>query len=130
MAQDKDPFNTFSEETLRRAEEMCSELSLDLQIERRGTSRLFNGAISDLDDPQGRVQSLTVAEVDGHHWLTLISDKPLNTQRHALLVFRKSVAEDMKFVGKLGESEPGKRGGDDANRFVTRFDILRDDRQR
>jgi hypothetical protein len=130
MAGNDDPFDTFSKETLRRADEMCAKLSLDLRIDRRGRSRLYNGAVSDLDDPKGKHQSLTVAAVGDQPWFTLISDSPLQPCRHALLVFRKSPTDDVKYVGRLSESEPGKRGGEDANRFVTRFDILRDDHRR
>jgi len=130
MTGNDDPFDAFSKETLRRAEEMCSKLSLDLSIDRRGRSRLYNGAVSDLDDPKGKHLSLTVAALDNQPWFTLISDHPLQPCRHALLVFRRSPTQDEKFVGRLSESEPGKRGGEDANRFVTRFDILRDERRR
>ncbi len=126
MTESKDPFNTFTDETLRRAEEMCSKLSLDFTIDRRGHSTLYTGAMSYLSDPVWEHQTVTVAESDDNPWLTLISDKPLNAERRVLLVFRKSKAEDVKVIGKLSESEPGRRKPEDDARYITRFDVIRD----
>ncbi|AKS42422.1 hypothetical protein WM2015_2057 [Wenzhouxiangella marina] len=126
MADDTDPFETFSSETLRRAEEMCAGLSLNLSLDRRGQSKIFNGAVSDLDDPAGRHVSVTVAEVGDRPWFTLISDRPLAASRNALLVFRVPPGQDRKFIGRHAASEPGKRGSDDAKRQVVRFEIIRD----
>jgi len=126
MADSKDPFDTFTEETLRRAEEMCSKLSLDLTIDRRGRSTLYSGVMSYLNDPAWEHQAITVAEFDENPWLTLISRRPLDAGRRALLVYRKSLAEDVKLVGKLSESEHGRRHEEDTDRYITRFDAIRD----
>ncbi len=130
MANKDDPFDTFSSETLKRAEEMCAGLSLNMTLDRRGHSKHYSGAVTDLEDPHKRNISVMVAEVDNQPYFTLISDKPLNACRHALLVFRIPPNQDMKYVGKHGDSEPGKRGEEDQHRHVVRFDILRDARQR
>ena len=52
MAKEDDPFDTFSSETMKRAEEMCAGLSLNMSLERRGHSKLYHGAVTDLDDPK------------------------------------------------------------------------------
>lgn len=130
MAKEDDPFDTFSSETMKRAEEMCAGLSLNMTLERRGHSKLYHGAVTDLDDPKKRNISVTVAEVDNQPYFTLVSDRPLTACRNALLVYRVPPSQDMKYVGKHGDSEPGKRGEEDQSRQVVRFNILRDVRQR
>ena len=129
MSQGKDKFDTLSEETMRRAEELCSGLSLSLSLDRRGQAHLYDGAVTDLDQPRGRNISVVVAENGDKPWFTLISDEPLEACRHALLVFRKPPGQDLKYVGRYKTSSPGKRGEQDRDRFVTTFDILRDARR-
>jgi len=126
MADSKDPFNTFTEETLRRAEAMCSALSLEFSVDRRGRSTLYSGALSYLNDPVWEHLAVTIAVSDEDPWLHLISRKPLDSGRRVLLVYRKSISDDAKLIGKLGDSEPGRRALEDDDRFITRFDVIRD----
>ncbi len=123
---DKDPFETFSSHTLKRAEEMCAGLSSGLSLDRRGRSTFYQGAITDLDDTRRRTIPVTVVETDVRPWLTLISDLAVSSCKNALLVYRTPPSKDMKYVGRHKAAEPGKRGDDDRSRFVTRFEILRD----
>jgi hypothetical protein len=126
VGEEKDPFNPFTEETLRRADAMCSKLGLDIQVDRRGRSTLFSGAVSYLNDPIWDHQDITVAEYDENPWLTLISKRPLDAGRRVLLVYRRSLSEDVKLIGKLSDSEHGRRSGEESDRFITRFDVIRD----
>ncbi|MFU8830538.1 MAG: hypothetical protein ACNA7J_00155 [Wenzhouxiangella sp.] len=123
---DKDPFETFSSHTLKRAEEMCSGLSSGLSLDRRGQSSFYQGAITDLDDTRRRTIPVTVVETEGRSWFTLIMGEALSSCKNALLVYRTPPSKDMKYVGRHEAAEPGKRGEDDRGRFVTRFEILRD----
>jgi hypothetical protein len=129
MADDKDPYDTFSGDTLRRAEEMCSGLSLELSIDRRGRCKFYNGAITDLDNPNGRNIRVTVADIEGCPWFTLIADQPLEACRKALLVFRVPPGVDMKYIGNHKDARPGKRGDQDKGRYVLTFNIERDARK-
>jgi hypothetical protein len=125
----KDPFDTLTSDTLRRAEEMCAGLTSSLSLDRRGRSRFFNGAVADLDEPRGDNIAVTVAATDNQPWFTLISDQPLKACKNALLVFRSPPAEDMKYLGSYKDSKPGNRGEQDAGRYVVQFNILRDARK-
>jgi len=124
MVEDKDPYNPFTEETLRRADEMCSKLSLEIQVDRRGRSTLYSGAMSYINDPVWEHHDITVAEYDENPWLTLISSRPLDAGRRVLLVYRKSPSEDLRLIGRISESEHGRRQGEDTDRFITRFDVV------
>ncbi len=123
---DKDPFETFSSNTLKRAEEMCAGLSSGLTLDRRGRSTFYPGAITDLDDTRRRTIPVTVVETDDRPWFTLLLNEALGECKNALLVYRTPPSKDMKYVGRHKAAEPGKRGEDDSGRFVTRFEILRD----
>jgi hypothetical protein len=123
---DKDPFDTYSSSTLKRAEEMCAGLSSGLALDRRGQSTFYRGAITDLDDSRRRTIPVTVVETDNRPWFTLIVDEALGSCKNALLVYRTPPAKDMKYVGRHKAAEPGKRGEQDEGRFVTRFEITRD----
>lgn len=125
MVEKKDPFDTLSSETLRRAEELCSGLSVGLSLERRGRAVLYRGAISNLDDPRGESIPVTVAEVDHDPGFTLIADRPLEACRRAVLVFRRPPMQDMRFAGYHKASEPGKRGEQDHGRHIVHFNIDR-----
>ncbi len=129
MVGSKDPFETFSNETLQRAEEMCAGLSSHLSLDRRGQAQQFSGAISDLDDPSGKYIPVLVAEVSDQPRVALISEQPLEPCRTALLVFRLTASGDMKYVGRHGRSRPGQRHEDHGQRHVVQFDILRDARR-
>lgn len=128
MTQDKDPFNTLEDETLRRAEEMCANLGSGLSLDRRGQAMLYDGSVADLDDPIRRVNPVlvTVAETADQPWLTLVSDFPLKATRNALLVYKVPPGQHLKYTGEHGDSQPGKRGPADEGRFVVRFNIVRD----
>jgi hypothetical protein len=126
MTESKDPFNIFTDETLRRAEELCEKLSLEFTVDRRGRSTLYSGVMSYLSGPVWEHHPVTVAVYDENPWFTLISDRPLDAGSRVLLVFRKAVDDDVKLIGKLSESEHGRRHPEDAERYITRFDILRD----
>lgn len=129
MPHDKDPFDTLTDATLKRAEELCAGLGTSLSIDRRGKARFFRGALTDLDDPLKKDIPVTVAEIEDVPWFTLISDQSLPACNNALLVFRVPPAENMKYIGKHGEFRPGKRGDQDRGRYVVRFNILRDARK-
>ncbi len=129
MSQGKDPFDTLTSDTLRRAEEMCSGLSLNLSLDRRGKATLHNGVVTDLDQPRGRNIPVVVAEDGDKPWFTLVAEEPLLACSNALLVFRKPPNEIMKYVGRFKNASPGKRGEQDRDRFVTTFDIVRDARK-
>lgn len=126
VTEKNDPYNLFSDETLRRADEMCANLGLEIQVDRRGRSTLYSGALSYLNDPIWDHQDITVAEYEENPWLTLISKRPLDAGRRVLLVYRRSLAEDVKLIGKLSDSEHGRRRGEEADYFITRFDVVRD----
>ncbi|TVQ35211.1 MAG: hypothetical protein EA370_09555 [Wenzhouxiangella sp.] len=129
MSQGKDRFDTLTSETMRRAEEMCSGLSLNLSLDRRGQAKLYNGVVTDLDQPRGRNIPVVVAENGDKPWFTLVAEEPLEACRNALLVFRKPPNEHMKYVGRFKAGSPGQRGEEDRDRFVTTFDIIRDARK-
>ena len=123
MADEKDPFETFSGETLRRAEEMCSGLGLGLSLERRGQSVLYRGALADLDDRAGDHIPVTVAEVGHDPGFTLILEHPIEACVKALLVFRRPPAQDVRYLGHHPASRPGKRGEADQGRHIVHFTI-------
>lgn len=125
----KDPFETLSDATMRRAEEMCSGLSMNLSLDRRGQALLYNGAVTDLDQPDGLNIPVVVAEDGDKPWFVLVAQEPLAACSNALLVFRKPPNQDMKYIGRFKNASPGKRGERDRNRFVTTFDIIRDARK-
>jgi hypothetical protein len=123
MADEKDPFETFSSETMKRAEEMCSGLSIGLSLERRGRAVLYRGAIADLDDHNSLHVPVTVAEIEHDPGFTLILEEKLAPCNRALLVFRRPPSQDVKYIGHHKGSEPGKRGEEDQGKHVVRFVI-------
>lgn len=123
MSDKKDPFETLTSETLRRAEEMCAGLGSGLSLERRGRALLHRGAITDLDNPSAGHVAVTVAEVEHDPGFTLIADQPLTSCRRALLVFRRPPSQDMRYLGYHKDSEPGKRGEADQGRHIVHFNI-------
>jgi len=75
---------------------------------------------------------VTVAD-PGHSsdQLTLITEQPLPGSNNALLVFRAAPGEDLKYLGKHGDTRPGQRQDDEeAGRHIVSFTILRDVRRR
>lgn len=123
MSDKKDPFETLSDDTLRRAEELCAGLGVGLSLERRGRAVLHRGAITDLDDPVAGHVAVTVAEVDHDPGFTLISEQPLPGCSRALLVFRRPPMQDMRYLGHHKDSEPGKRGEADQGKHIIHFTI-------
>ncbi|MEE4638426.1 MAG: hypothetical protein V2J42_06775 [Wenzhouxiangella sp.] len=125
-----DPAERFSEETLKKAEEMCSGLSLSLSIDKRGEASFYNGAVKALDTVAQREFLVTVCDVNGQPWYTLISSDPLPVSSQGLLVFKVALAEDRRFLGKLMEGRPGLREADAGDRYFTIFEPLEDARPR
>lgn len=110
-----------NEDTLKRAEEMCSGLSLSLSIERRGHTRLYPGMLDDLNLMDRRPCRVTVAETPDQPHLTLICSEVLGESSHALLVFRTEDGRSRKLVGKHHGSRPGLRADDAPGMHVAEF---------
>lgn len=121
-----------TDDTIKRAEEMCSSLSSNIGLERRGQTTYYQGAISDMDGMSTRFSKVTVADSGKtSDQLTLISDKPLPSTKNALLVFRAGPGEDMKYLGKHGDTRPGQRQEDEnETKYIVRYTVLRDVRKR
>lgn len=123
MSDKNDPFERFSSDTLRRADELCSGLEVGLSLDRRGRAMLYPGAVTDLEDQNAGHVSVTVAEVDHDPGFTLIADAPLLACRRALLVFRRPPGEDARYIGHFGVSKPGNRSESDRDKHVVQFTI-------
>lgn len=119
-----------SDETLKKAEEMCQGLSSSLSIDKRGEAVFHDGAVKLLDTALEKEYLVTVCEVTGQPWFTLIGDKHLPASGKALLVFKSQLAPDSRFLGKLKESRPGLRSGDEGEQFFSIYEALQDARYR
>jgi hypothetical protein len=130
--EDDDIYEFVSNDTIKRAEEMCSSLSSTIGLERRGQTTYYQGAVSDMNAMGGRFSKVTVADAGkSADQLTLISEQPLPSSNNALLVFRAGPGDDMKYLGKHGDTRPGQRQDDDeAERHITTYTILKDVRKR
>jgi hypothetical protein len=130
--EDDDIYEFVSNDTIKRAEEMCSSLSSNIGLERRGQTTYYQGAISDMNEMGGRFSKVTVADSGkSADQLTLIADKPLPSSNNALLVFRAGPGDDMKYMGKHADSRPGQRQDDeDESKHITTYSILRDVRKK
>lgn len=127
MADDKDPFDTFSSETMKRAEEMCAGLSSSLGLDRRGEASMFDGAVTNLEEHNAQARRIVVAE-HGADTLVVISQRPLEACRRALLVYRRGPAEDAKLIGELEASREGQREEDrrsTAAEYFARFNTVK-----
>lgn len=113
------------EDTLKRAEEMCSGLSLSLSIEKRGQTRLYRGMLDDLNVMDRRPCQVTVAETPDHSHLTLICPEILGESSHALLVFRSAEGRSRKLLGRHRSSRPGLRSDDEPDTHVAEFAVER-----
>ena len=113
------------DDTLKRAEEMCSGLSLSLSIEKRGQTRLYQGMLDDLNVIDRRPRQVTVAETPDHPHLTLICPEVLGESSHALLVFRSEDGRSRKLLGKHRSSRPGLRADDEPGTQVAEFAVDR-----
>lgn len=121
-----DPAERFSEETLKKAEEMCRGLSVALSIDKRGEATFSNGAVKALDTVAQREFLVTVCDVSGQPWFTLISKEPLPVSDDALLVFKTTLSEDKRYLGKSLEGRPGLREEDAGDRYFTIFEPVQD----
>lgn len=130
--EDDDIYEFVSSDTIKRAEEMCSSLSSNIGLERRGQTTYYEGAISDMNQMDSRFSKVTVADPGRNtDQMTLISDKPLPSSNNALLVFRAGPGADRKYLGKHADTRPGRRQDDeDQPRHITTYTILRDVRKR
>lgn len=130
--EDDDIYEFVTNDTIKRAEEMCSSLSSTIGLERRGQTTYYQGAISDMDAMGGRFSKVTVADSGkSADQLTLISDRPLPKSNNALLVFRAGPGEDMKYMGRHPDTRPGQRQDDEeAGKHIVIYTILRDVRKR
>ncbi|NBB92321.1 MAG: hypothetical protein GVY32_04035 [Gammaproteobacteria bacterium] len=129
---DDDIYEFVNSDTIKRAEEMCSSLSSTLGLERRGQTTFYQGAISDMGAATSRFSKVTVADSgSGNDQLTLIAEKPLPSSNNALLVYRAGPGDDLKYLGKHGDTRPGQRTDDvGQERHIATYTILRDVRQR
>lgn len=125
---DDDIYEFVTNDTIKRAEEMCSSLSSTIGLERRGQTTYYQGAISDMNAMNGRFSKVTVADSGkSADQLTLISDKPLPSSSNALLVFRAGPGDDMKYLGKHADTRPGQRQDDEeTQQHIANYTILRD----
>ena len=130
--EDDSIYEFVSDDTIKRAEEMCSSLSSTIGLERRGQTTYYQGAISDMEGSGGRFSKVTVADSGkSSDQFTLISEQPLPSSKNALLVFRAGPGQDLKYLGRHAETRRGQRQEDDeAERHITTYTILRDVRQR
>lgn len=130
--EDDDIYEFVSNDTIKRAEEMCSSLSSTIGLERRGQTTYYQGAISDMNESNGRFRKVTVADSGkASDQFTLISDQPLPSSNNALLVFRAGPGDDMKYLGKHGDTRPGQRQDDEeVNKHIAIYTILRDVRKK
>lgn len=131
MDREKKLFEALSDDTVKRAEEMCASLSTTLGLERRGQTTYYQGAVSDMSVSGGRFIKVTVAESGRERNVTVISDEALPESRKALLVYRMAPGNDMKYIGIVGSPRSGNRQDDEPGKqYFARFDILQDVRKR
>ncbi|MGY6553826.1 MAG: hypothetical protein ACXIUM_04805 [Wenzhouxiangella sp.] len=123
------PLDLLSADTFRMADEMCANLSTQLSLDKRGQAVFFNGAFTDLRSVGRRQIRVTVADLGGQPWLTLIADREIPATQEGLLVFKVPPSDDRRYVGKVRLSRPGRRVGDDPEQYFAVFDIERDARR-
>jgi len=130
--EDDSIYEFVSDDTIKRAEEMCSSLGSNIGLERRGQTTYYQGAVSDMQSAGGKFHKVTVADPGkSSDQFTLISDEALPSSKNALLVFRAGPGEDLKYLGRHADTRPGQRQDDDeAGRHITTYTILKDVRQR
>jgi hypothetical protein len=119
-----------SDETLKKAEELCQGLSSSLSIDKRGEAVFHDGAVKLLDTPLEKEYLITVCEITDQPWFTVISTHQLPASGKALLVFKSQLAPDSRYLGKLKEGRPGLRSGDAGDQFFSIYEPLQDVRQR
>ena len=132
MKRDEDelqPSDLFTDETIRRAEELSAGLSEPLSLDKRGEGMFYNGAFTDLASVAHREYRVTVADLGGQPWLTLISEDELPLTNEGLLVYNIPPREGRRYLGQIQKTRPGLRGADHSDRFFAIFDIVRDVRR-
>jgi len=125
---DKDLYSPFSEEVLKRAEEMSSKISSTVSLDRRGDVEEFAGVISDLAEKSSKPVRVRVAITEENDWLMLISEKALKRSERALLVYRPETGPDIRRIGNHGNSRPGLRQADwdsKESRYFAQYRITR-----
>ncbi|NDY96704.1 hypothetical protein [Wenzhouxiangella limi] len=115
-----------SEETLARAEEMCSGLSLSVTIEKRGQSLVVPAMLDDLQSMDQQAESVEVVLTPDHPWPTVLTRHPLPDRAQVLLVYRRPDGGTHKVLGRLEASRPGLRDEDPADLFVTTLNVERE----
>lgn len=115
-----------SEETLARAEQMCSGLSLSVSIEKRGAGTIHPAMLDDLNAMGQRARPVRVVHTPDQAWLTIVSQQPLSDCSQALLVYRSADGASCKLLGRHASSRPGTREGDPPELFVTPFTVVRE----
>ncbi len=115
-----------SEEALARAEEMCSGLSLSVNIEKRGQSLVVPAMLDDLHSMGQQAKSVEVVLSPDHPWPTVLTRHPLAEWSHALLVYRRPDGGSHKVVGRLEASRPGQRQEDPTDLYVTTLHVERE----
>lgn len=123
------PVDHLSDDTFRLAEDMCAKLSSKLSLDKRGHAVFYNGAFTDLLSIGRREIRVTVADLEGQPWLTLIAEEPIPATSDGLLVYRVPPSEDRRYVGRIRLSRKGLRGDEDQGRYFAVFDIIRDARR-
>lgn len=125
-----EPTDLISDETVRKADEMCRSLGSGLSIDKRGEAAFYRGAFTDLDSLAHRQYEVTVADIGGQPWLTVISEVALPQTGNGLLVFHVPPGDHRRYIGKMEEGRRGRREADADHLFFGLFDILRDARRR
>lgn len=123
-----EPTDLLSEETLRKADELYNSLSSSLSIDKRGEAAFYRGAFVDLDSLAHRQYEVTVADIGGQPWLTVISDDQIPGTGNGLLVFNVPPGDHRRYIGRMQTGRRGRRESDQEHRFFAIFDILRDAR--
>lgn len=109
---------------MQRAQELAARLPENARVDRRGMTTFSEGIVSDLGAGHTAGVEALVAETPGNRWLTVITDAPLASCEHALLVIRPGTDGMVKVTGRLGSSRTGRRPGDDElpqPRFFAQF---------
>ncbi len=112
-----------SEETRKRADELCGSLALSVSIEKRGEVSLLPAMLDDLNSMGSRARPVQIALMPGQAVLTVISDTALAHCSHALLVCRQEQGGIRKMLGRHDASRPGRRGDDPPDKFFASFAV-------
>ena len=109
---DRSPGVPMDEDTLKRAEQMCSGLSLSVSVERRQQTAACEGMLDDLNELGRRPRKVTVAGGLDQPSLTLICSEAMGACCHAVLVVSPARGRSRKLLGRHGSSLPGRRADD------------------